>query len=331
MEGIFFPRWLKAKLKIGAVVLLLLCLGFWARHESLIRYPGTVIPVGSVELFEEPEVGVAPLLKAIGEAQNRIDVFMYLFTHQQLASALADAERRGVRVRVLLEDKPYGGARTPRGIRERLEAAGAEVRFCPPRFQFCHAKFMVVDDEAWLMTANWTKAAFVKNREILLRLKAREAAEMLAEIFEADWGGLVFSSHVGLIVTSPETSRSAVQELITGAQKEILIATEVWEDPSVQEWIKEAERRGVSVRLLLPYEKIPPDHLPREARMLKKPYLHEKVMIVDGKTTLAGSLNMTANSFDQNREASVLLTDQELVNRLRVWWLRDWGKAISIP
>lgn len=342
MEGVLVPRWLKAKLKIGAVVLLLLCLGAWFRignHELGIRNIESVIPnseflipVGSVQLFEEPEAGIVPLLDAINKAQNRVDVFMYLFTNQQLAEALVNAEKRGVRVRVLLEDKPYGGARTPKEIKERLVVAGAEVRLCPPRFQFCHAKFMIVDDGAWLMTANWTKAAFTKNREVLIKFTASEAVKFLSQVFEADWRGLVFRSRLGPIVTSPETSRSAVQELITGAQKEILIATEVWEDDLVEDLIRQAENRGVTVRLLLPYKKKSPDgFLPRETRMLKKPYLHEKVMIIDGKIALVGSLNMTANSFDQNREVSVILNEPVLVDQLRTWWLRDWGKAILTP
>ena len=147
MEGIFLPRWMRARLKIGAVILLLLCLGAWFRignHELGIA--GFELPHGTATLFQEPEAGALPLLKVIQNAQKQIDAEVYLFTHVELANALAEAAGRGVKVRVLLEDKPYGGARTPKEIKEKLTSAGVEVRLCPSRFQFCHAKFMVVDD-----------------------------------------------------------------------------------------------------------------------------------------------------------------------------------------
>ncbi len=329
MEGIFFPQWLKSRFRLGAFVVLLLCLGAW--WNGSFSPPNVATPlvgVSQVSIWQEPGTGTAPLLEALNKAKREIAIEMYLFTHQQLAEALVDAERRGVQVRVLLEDKPYGGARTPKEIRGQLVESGVEVRLCPPRFQFCHAKFAVIDDEAWIMTANWTKAAFTKNREILAIITAPEIAKILRQIFEADFRGTVFRPVAGPLVISPETSRTTVRELITGAQKEILIATEVWEDGLVQGWIQEAERRGVDVRLLLPYEKHPPaGFLPRETRMLKKPYLHEKVMIVDGVTALVGSLNMSTNSFDQNREVSLLISAPETVQKLRQWWFKDWQNA----
>lgn len=39
----------------------------------------------------------------------------------------------------------------------------------------------------------------------------------------------------------------------------------------------------------------------------KKPYVHAKVAVVDGKWAYVGSANFTANSLDHNREVGLIL------------------------
>nr|WP_234555290.1 phospholipase D-like domain-containing protein [Thermus caliditerrae] len=48
-----------------------------------------------------------------------------------------------------------------------------------------------------------------------------------------------------------------------------------------------------------------------EVRFLPDPYVHAKVLVQDGEVALLGSLNLSANSLNANRELSVLLRKKE--------------------
>ena len=68
-------------------------------------------PDAGVQLFVEPEAGVAPFLSFIGAARHTLDGEIYILTRSQITGALRQAVQRGVQVRVLLEQHPSGGRR----------------------------------------------------------------------------------------------------------------------------------------------------------------------------------------------------------------------------
>ncbi|MFX9707477.1 phospholipase D-like domain-containing protein, partial [Acinetobacter baumannii] len=85
--------------------------------------------------------------------------------------------------------------------------------------------------------------------------------------------------------------------------------------------LKDALARGVRVRLVgSPQE--PGDtyflagaeELRRagaDLRFLPDPYVHAKALVVDGEVALVGSLNLSANSINANRELAVRFTRKE--------------------
>src|SRR5947207_2960945 len=60
------------------------------------------------QFLVEPDDGRAALEHAIGGAQRTIDLVVYLLSDRQIVAALKAAQSRGVRVRVMLEEHPYG-------------------------------------------------------------------------------------------------------------------------------------------------------------------------------------------------------------------------------
>src|SRR5665647_2103561 len=57
---------------------------------------------GTLELFSEPESGMAPVLDLIRGARVSVDLVMYQLQDQAVADALIADQKRGVKVRVLL-------------------------------------------------------------------------------------------------------------------------------------------------------------------------------------------------------------------------------------
>ena len=124
------------------------------------RAPARAAPVA---LHVLPEAGARPLLRSLEMAATSIDLEVYLLSHPQVIAALRSARARGVRTRVLLEQHPFGGLDNAAVLAD-LQRAGVEARWTGPAFRLTHAKTLLVDRaEAWVMTANLTRAAFQSN------------------------------------------------------------------------------------------------------------------------------------------------------------------------
>lgn len=52
-----------------------------------------------------------------------------------------------------------------------------------------HAKYMILDDEWVVETANWTRASFASNREFFIQGDDTDILANLSQIFLADFSG----------------------------------------------------------------------------------------------------------------------------------------------
>jgi hypothetical protein len=114
-------------------------------------------PLPATGVFVEPGDGRAPLLDEIEAARHSIDLAVYIVSDEVILQSLEDAQRRGVAVRVILEEHPFGGGGGQEEVFARLERAGIAVRWGNPVFRFSHIKMLVVDDAvAIIMNQNLT-------------------------------------------------------------------------------------------------------------------------------------------------------------------------------
>ncbi|GAA6741027.1 phospholipase D-like domain-containing protein [Thermus oshimai] len=284
-------------------------------------------------LVVEPEDGVAPLLDLIRAAKAEILVKAYLWTPSRMdvVEALGEAVARGVKVRVLLEREPSGG-RVDLTVYQALKERGVEVRLTTPfRFVFVHEKSLVVDRKwAWVGTMNFTGSSFSANREYALILDDPKEVAEVARVFEADWKGERLDLSRSLLVWAPSRVLGGVKEgnarevllaLIQGAKRELFLEHQAMADPEVLAALRAALARGVRVRLVgSPAE--PGDtyflagaealrEAGAEVRFLPDPYVHAKVLVQDGEVALLGSINLSANSLNANRELAVRLSRKE--------------------
>lgn len=98
--------------------------------------------------------GLAAMLRAIEQAQSSVGLEIYILQKSEIGdrfrTALADAARRGVRVRVLVD--AFGSFELPRDYLRPVEEAGGDCRWFNPlelrRLTYRdHRKILVVDDE----------------------------------------------------------------------------------------------------------------------------------------------------------------------------------------
>ena len=299
--------------------------------------PATGMAAPVVGLFVQPEDGRAPLLDEIAAARSSVAVAIYLLSDEETIAALEGATARGVSVRVLLEEHPFGGAGNQDEIFARLQAAGIDVRWSNPAFRFSHIKTAVVDDEvAVIMNQNLTTAAFDQNRELnVLTTRPADVAHAAA-IFAADWERAAEPAP-GPLVVSPTNARSELLALIAGAERNLDVYAEVIRDPEFVAALSDAVARGVAVRVVMSGgEERQLVELRQLAtagvavRLVSSPYIHAKLFLADGERAFVGSQNMTATSLDQNRELGLVIDEPGAVERIGRVFAADFGSGEAV-
>jgi phosphatidylserine/phosphatidylglycerophosphate/cardiolipin synthase-like enzyme len=124
------------------------------------------------------------LESALSHAAHVVLAEVYTLTDSEVIAELAEAHRRGVMVRVLLDPNQSYNLR---GYYV-LSAAGVEVRWYPiPRGALLHAKIGLFDAELVLGSANWTLSGLGVNHELDIETGDPGAVAAYAERFSADW------------------------------------------------------------------------------------------------------------------------------------------------
>ncbi len=305
--------------------------------------PSTAAPAPPTPtLFWEPDLGRGPLLRLIRSASQELDITMYLFSDETMAQALERAAHRGVNVRLLLEMRPFGGGAINERMAQRLKRAGIHVRPANPAFRYTHEKSMVVDGTTGvIMTMNWTRSSFQRNREFGIIFRHPAWVEEMRRVFEADWQRTPPPRlKTQALVWSPINARERILAFIRGSQRELRVEHQNVEDPEVVAALIRAARRGVVVRIVCP----PPsedrqaawgqlhalDRAGAKVRLLKHPYVHAKVLVADGKRGLLGSTNLTTTSLDFNRELSVIVEAPTVIAPLLRVMDEDWDNALPL-
>jgi cardiolipin synthase A/B len=326
------------------VLLLLLLLGigllidrFDLLEEATPTPFSTDAEGGTIGIFVEPDDGRAPILSELDAARRTITLQVYLLSDAEIKQALIRAAGRGVEVRVLLEEHPFGGAGLNPKSFDELAAGGVAVRWSNPVFTFSHVKTFVVDGEVAIVTnANMTTSAFTRNREFgAITTRPAEVAQAMA-IFEADWNRSA-EPGTGPLVVSPTDSRPRLLGLIEGASHSIDIYAEVVRDREIVEALLAALERDVSVRLIMSADEGEEDRgddarveladAGAAVRFLNSPYIHAKIVLVDRVRAYLGSQNFTATSLDQNREIGVIFDEPAGIARIAQTFATDFSKA----
>lgn len=255
------------------------------------------------------------IIESIRNARERVLIEIYMWTDKDIMNAMIDAYKRWVDVRVLLERNVYDLPRVNVSLFSELEKSWIPVKYTDSyRFTFTHAKFWIIDDIYFISTGNLTKSFFESNRDFVYSSSDRYTLEFLVGLFDWDFSYLWIdkSKIPNHIVLSPVDARAKIEYLLEHAQHDIMVYTQTLADNRIIEllqrkytdWINvdvctadNESNRGSSSGSVLPWT------------LLKKPYLHGKIIIVDNQKIFLWSQNLTSNSLENNREVGLILTD----------------------
>src|ERR671936_570893 len=207
----------------------------------------------ALRVFVEPDAGVGPVVAFIDAARAHLDGEVYLASSKPVLAALERAASRGVRVRILLEQHPYGtGSAVPSLVYRSLQAHGVSVSWANPVFRYTHAKFLVEPDrgQALIGTLNWTTSAFTKNREFGVIDGDPSVVQESEAVFAADVRRSGVQGSVAALVVSPLNARASLLRLIGSARRTLDVYAEETYDRQIEAALTAAVRRGVRERMV---------------------------------------------------------------------------------
>ncbi|HEY8079603.1 MAG TPA: phospholipase D-like domain-containing protein [Labilithrix sp.] len=300
-------------------------------------HDGAPIAANTVVVHPMPDSGHDRIVALFSSAKTSIDLSIYQLQDRAVVSALMDATKRHVTVRVMLEPKTVG-AQNYDPVSKQLAAAGVSVQPTPPRFDSSrnvdHAKFAIVDKKEILVaTGNLVRSGLggamaqdYDNRDFWIEDARGASLEAGQALFDADWARKDTPANaVSTFVITPENADDAVGKLIDGAKKRIYLYNQSLDEDALVAKLTAAKHRGVDVQVLLGYQPgfggPPPnqgtvDALKQagcKADFLRKHYLHAKAIVADDQVYI-GSQNFTNGGLKNNRELGLVLDDAKAVD-----------------
>ena len=303
---------------------------------------------GLQTLFIEPETGALPIIQAIQNAKKTIDVQLYMLTMGDIIQELINATKRNVKVRLILEKESFNpqDPSTPLQINltayQKFEAAGVlnnglTITWSNKKsFVYTHQKSMIVDGKTgYIMTMNLSWTAVSKNREYIIIESHPDIIAEMQRIFDADLVSKPYQAKSSTLVISPDNSRKQLEGLISSAKKNLFVGFEVVGDSNIITLLGKKAKAGVNVNVMLGHYQQVSGNLKNAQKMLEAgvknikflgtPFIHGKVIVADD-TAYIGSINLTNNSMEKNRELGIILKDKNIVDALKKSFDTDFTK-----
>ena len=253
-----------------------------------------------------PQERRSAVLRVIGTARSRLLMSLFRCDDFGVLDALVDALRRGVRVEVLMTDRARGGRKDRDRIETMLRDAGAALhRYGDPVVKY-HAKYIVADDRALVASANWTHKCLERTCDFALITADRAAVRALAAVFAIDCQETALASdlaHERLII-GPENARQRLTTLLDGARRRIDIIDPKLTDPAMCAVLAERRRAGVRVTCI-------------ESDRLGDLAAHGKLVMVDDRIAVVGSLSLSPMQLSFRRELALTTADPVVIASLR--------------
>jgi cardiolipin synthase len=299
--------------------------------------------ISSGHAIVQPQDGSKPVLDLIDGAKKTIDLKMFTFTSDDIAEALIRAQKRGVKVRVMLNPARSSGSRANDDMRQRLEAGGIELNWSSPDFAVTHEKSMVIDSRlALIATFNYGVKYFTLTRDYGVVTEDAAVVAEIAQCFEHDWQRQPYSrpSHSALL-WSNSGSRVLMCSFIDQAKHTLDVQHPKFVDAVVLDRLIEAHGRGVKVRVICggkhgisTWDILDTFASLRlmtrngiKVRKQKHLRLHAKLLLADEKKALVGSMNIDRSAFDLRRELGCFVADAKAVAALQKTFDTDWHEA----
>ena len=291
------------------------------------------------------------LIEKINAAQTSIHIASFEFNLTPVAEALIAAKQRGVDVRWVTDDEHglESDSEPGHGQFAMLQNAGIEIR-SDTRSALMHNKFWIFDNQiVWTGSTNITENGIFKQDNNTIVIQSPALAAIYEREFQEMWDGqfgprspsqlneqttIVNGSQVVVVFTSEDPAlQQAIIPVVKSAAQSIHFMTFSFTDFPLAEAMIQRSKNGVDVSGV--FERVGSDTEAAELKTLmcaqipvrrdgNSSFLHHKVIVIDERIVVTGSMNYSTNAEESNDE-NVLIIDNAEIARLymqefeRVW------------
>ena len=298
-------------------------------YDNLKVIPWTILQWPSNDLYSR-------YWEFLKNTDEYLKLETYDFTNKFFKTRFQDISNRWVPLQIILENNKYQEyGNTFRELQnyftwnENIELRPDDQMWTT----YVHAKVTLNEDAFRVQTANLTKSSFESNREHFFYSNDSDFHDSLEKLVDADrvWDDLsTLNLHPNLVVC-PFNCREVIKTLLENAEKSIVIQTQYITDNEILNILhKKSEQVDMAIIVadtddnydLISY------FWPWIARILKSRYNHTKMILVDEKYLLLGSMNLSENSLDNNREIWIILMDAWHIYKFENRFKQDWNDSI---
>lgn len=294
------------------------------------------------------------LIEKINAAQSSIHIASFEFDLTPVAEALIAAKQRGVDVRWVTDDENglEADGEPGHGQFEMLQNAGIEVR-SDSRSALMHNKFWIFDGQiVWTGSTNITENGIFKQDNNTIVIQSPELATIYEREFQEMWDGqfgprspsqlddqivTINGSQIVVVFTSEDPAlENAIIPLVKSAAKSIRFLAFSFTDYPLADAMSERAKAGVDVAGV--FETVGSETEAAELRTLmcrKVPvkqdgnpaFLHHKVIVVDERIVITGSLNFSTNAEESNDENVIIIDNADIARLYMQEFERVWSLA----
>jgi phosphatidylserine/phosphatidylglycerophosphate/cardiolipin synthase-like enzyme len=294
------------------------------------------------------------LIEKINAAQSSIHIASFEFDLTPVAEALIAAKQRGVDVRWVTDDEHGLEADEEPGHGQfaMLQDAGIEVR-SDTRSALMHNKFWIFDGQlVWTGSTNITENGIFKQDNNTVVIQSSQLAAIYEREFQEMWDGQfgptspstlneqvvdVNGSQIVVVFTSEDPAlENAIVPIVRSATKSVRFLTFSFTDYPLADAMSQRAKAGVDVAGV--FEKVGSETEAAELRTLmcrKVPvkqdgnpgFLHHKLIVVDERIVITGSMNYSTNAEENNDENVIIIDNAEIARLYLQEFERVWNLA----
>jgi phosphatidylserine/phosphatidylglycerophosphate/cardiolipin synthase-like enzyme len=242
------------------------------------------------------------LLDVVRQARRRITLSLFRCNDEAVLAELKAAVDRGVDVEVLVTSRAKGGKKKMAKLWRALEATGATLHsYTDPVVKY-HPKYLVADEgPAIVASLNFTRKCFKNTCDALVVTHDPAVVNGLRRLWTADRDRHDMPRDLTeRLIVGPERARRQFTALIEGARSSIRLIDAKLSDPDLVSLLNAKRAGGMTVDVF-------------SAKRLGALKSHGKIMLIDDRTVVVGSLALAALSLDFRREVAIVVTEPAAV------------------
>ena len=292
-------------------------------------------------IYTFPDNGFTPVYAFINSATKTLDMTMYELVDTTAESDLVALAKKGVVVRVILDQNLEMTSNTP--AYNTLTAGGVSVHWANPTYHATHQKTITVDgDSSMILSANLTSQYYSTTRDFAVIDTNQTNVTAIENVFNKDFTNTAITpSKAYSLIWSPTDSATDLAAIINGATKTLTVESEEMSDATIVTDLENAATRGVVVHVIMTNDD---NEYASEFNALKAAgvsvvtykdnastlYIHAKVTMADigvsgAQKVFVGSENYSVASLTENRELGLTMATAAILNGINATLTSDFN------